>query len=141
MIGANDIKKMALDCGACELIKGAESIVDLVALMKTPQGREFCKKYNFPTLDILRQHKDEIAALDVFVDAGNIEINNSDNVIIAGETEAVLRYDSTDKPYHATVMHGAKAKVIAYGYSLCQITLIGGEVEKHESKNARIFLK
>lgn len=33
---ANDIKKMALDCGACELINGADSIADLVALMKTP---------------------------------------------------------------------------------------------------------
>lgn len=141
MMTAQDIKKMALDCGACELIAGAESIADLVALMKTPQGREFCKKHSFPTLDILRQYKAELVAMNVFVDAGMIAIEDSDNVILAGETDAVLRYTSTDKPYHAMVMFGSKAKVIAYGYSLCQIVNIGGKVEMHESKNASIFLK
>lgn len=136
-----EIKKMALELGACELIESADSVASLIALMKTPQGREFCKKHDFPTLDILRQYKAELVALNVFVDAGKIAVDNKDNVVIVGETDAVFRYTSTDKPYHAMVMHGAKAKVIAYGYSLCQIVNIGGEVERHESKNASIFLK
>lgn len=137
---AQEIKEMALGFGACELIEPADSIASLIALMNTPQGREFCKKHSFPTLDVLRQHKAELGALNVFIDAGKIAVDDEDNVIVAGNTDAVLRYTSTDKPYHAIVMHGAKAKVVAYGYSLCQVVNIGGEVERHESKNARIFI-
>ena len=141
MITAQEIKEKALECGACELISRADTIADLIGLMGTPQGREFCKLHSFPSLDILRQHMVELASLNVFVDAGNIEVDNTDNVIVAGDTTALLRYNRTDMPYHAIVMHGAHAKVIAYGYSLCQVTNIGGEVESHESRNASIFLK
>lgn len=140
MMTAKEIKEMALRCGACELIEKADSIADLIGLMATPQGREFCKKHSFPTLDMLRERRGEITSLGVYVDAGDIEIDDMDNVVIAGDTCAILRYKQSDKPYHAIVMHGAKAKVIAYGYSICQIENIGGEIEKHESKNASIFL-
>lgn len=136
-----DIKEMALGFGACDLIEGADSLKSLVDVMRTPQGREFCKKHCFPTLDVLRQYKDELAQMNVFVDAGTIETTDVDNVIVAGETDAVIRFKSTDRPYHAIAMHGANAKVIAYGYSICQIVNIGGNIEMHESKNANIYMK
>lgn len=141
MITAQGIKKIALEMGACELIHEADSIGSLVSLMGTPQGREFCKVHEFPVLEIFCQHKDELKALNVFVDAGKIAIDDIDNVVIVGETEALIRYTKIDKPYHVMVMHGAKAKVIAYGYSICQIVNVGGEVETHESKNASIFVR
>lgn len=137
---AKDIKNMALACGACKLIEEANTIAELVALMGTPQGREFCKVNSFPSIDILREHKEELATLNVFVDAGKIELTDVDNAIIAGETTAVIRTKSVDKPYHAMVMHGAKAKVIAYGYSVCQVVNIGGKVECNKSTNASIFI-
>lgn len=134
-----DIKEMALGFGACDLIEGADSLKSLVDVMLTPQGREFCKKHCFPTLDVLRQYKDELAEMNVFVDAGVIDATDVDNIVVAGKTNAVIRFKSTDKPFHAIVMHGAHAKVIAYGYSLCQIVNIGGDIETHESKNASIY--
>lgn len=141
MMTAAEIKDKALRYGACELIEGVDSIAGLIALMGTPQGREFCKLHRFPTIAILREHKEELKALNVFVDAGSIEIDDTDNAVVAGETSATIRFTKTDKPYHAIVMHGAKAEVIAYGYSCCQIVNIGGEVERHESKNADIFIR
>lgn len=138
---AKEIKEMALNCGACELINSSESIADLVSLMCTPQGREFCKKHRFPTIDILRQHKAELAAMNVYVDAGIIELEDTDNLVLAGATSAIVRYKSTDKPYHMMVMHGASAKITAYGYSICQVTDINGRVEYHTSKNASVFIK
>ena len=138
---AREIKEMALGCGACDLINGAESIADLVALMKTPQGREFCKKYSFPSLDILRQHKKDIADMDVFVDAGTIDVLNVDNVIVAGNTIANMWYDKTDKPYHVIVMEGAKAIVNTHNYSVCNVTNIGGEVEVSEWSNSSVYLR
>lgn len=138
---AGEIKREALRCGACGLINKADDIAGLVSLMGTPQGREFCKKHAFPTLAILRQHKAELKHLNVYVDAGNVEIENVDNAIIVGETSAVLRYDLVDKPYHAIVMHGGQARVSATRYSVCQVINIGGEVEVEKSDYAEVFVQ
>lgn len=138
---ALEIKKFALEQGACELIHEANSIAELVSLMGTPQGREFCAKHSMPTIEMLYEHKAELAAMNVYVDAGIIEVEDIDNLVLAGATNATVRYKSTDKPYHIMVMHGASAEITAYGYSVCQVTNINGRVECHTSKNASIFLK
>lgn len=138
---AIEIKNKALECGACKLIESAESIADLVALMETPQGREFCKKHRFPTLDILRQHKKVIADLGVLVDEGIIDVENVDNLIVAGDTLVRAVYDKTDKPYHIIVMDDAKVVVNAYDYAICEITVIGGEAQANEWNNASVFMR
>ena len=138
---AEEIKTIALKIGACDLIVRANSIAELGSLMGTPQGREFCKNHGFPTLDMLRQHRDELASMNIYVDAGNIDIEDVDNLVVAGNTNATVRTRRTYKPYHVMVMHGARANVTAYGYSVCQIINIGGNVETHSSKNASIFVK
>lgn len=138
---AIEIKAKALECGACKLIESADSIADLVALMVTPQGREFCKEHKFPTLEILRQHKKDIADMNVYVDAGTINVLNTDNVIVAGDTFAKLWYDKTDKPYHVMVMDVAKAIVNAHNYAVCNVCHIGGEVEAYEWSNASVFIR
>lgn len=141
MMTAQDIKNKALECGACRLIEETSSIADLVALMRTPQGREFCKKHRFPTLDILREYKDALADMGVFVDAGIIDVANADNLIVAGDTLARVRYDKTDKPYHVIVMADAKVIVNACDYATCEITLIGGEAQASEWNNASVFMR
>lgn len=141
MMTAADIKTMALKYGACSLIEGADSISGLVSLMTSPQGMEFCKKHSFPTIDILRQHKEELGDMNVYVDAGEIDVTNIDNVILAGDTCATARYNSTEKPFHLMVMHGAKAKILSWGYSLCLVCNIGGDVKKLCSGNSDIYEK
>ena len=138
---ANDIKNMALDCGACDLIKGARSIADLVALMRTPQGREFCKKHGFPTLEMLRQHKEELVSLNVHVDAVEIAAKNVDDIIVAGDTRLYAKYDSADRPFHIMVMHGATADVMSYDYAVCEVTNVDGKVEAFEDGNSIIVVR
>ena len=138
---AIDIKNKALEFGACKLIDEAVSIDDLVSLMKTPQGREFCKKHKFPTLDILREHKEVIADMGVLIDEGIIDVENVDNLIVAGDTLVRARYDKTDKPYHIIVMDKAKVVVNAYDYAICEITLVSGEAQGSEWNNASIFIR
>lgn len=142
MITAQEIKDKALKSGACDLILGADTVADLVALMGTPQGREFCKLHRFPTLEMLRDYdKEELASLHFYVDAGDIELSNTDNVVVAGDTRATLKYSGTDKPYHAVVMHGAKANVLAGGYAALQVTNIGGEVATFSGAHAKIVVR
>lgn len=142
MITALEIKDRALRSGACDLILGADTIADLVALMGTPQGREFCKLHRFPTIEMLRDlDGGELASLHFYVDAGEIELSDIDNVVVAGGTQATLKYSRTDKPYHAVVMHGAKANVLAGGYSVVQLTNIGGDVATFGGTHAKIIVK
>lgn len=141
MMTAKDIKQMALECGACDLIRGAESIADLVALMRTPQGREFCKKHRFPTLEMLRQHKEELVSLNVHVDASEIAVKNVDDIIVAGDTRLYAKYDSADRPFHVMVMHGATADVMSYNYSVCEVTDIDGKVDAFEEGYSIIYVR
>lgn len=138
---AKQIKEMALSIGACPLINDAESIADLIALMRTPQGREFCKKYKFPTLRVLREYKEELYSLGVYVDCGVVNLTNVEDVIVAGDTRAELVYDDTAKPYHVIVMNGADVVITAKGYAVCQVTRVGGNVRIEEKENANIFLR
>lgn len=136
-----EIKKQALALGACDMIDRANTLAELVALMHTPQGREFCKAKRFPTLEILRSRKEDFAALGVYVDAGEIEISNRDNVIIAGDTRAKLVYNSTACPFYAMVMHGAHAEVSAAGYAVCEVIRVKGRVSVSSGDNAIVFTR
>lgn len=136
-----EIKEQALSLGACDMIDGADTLAELVALMHTPQGREFCKAKRFPTLGILRSRREDFAALGVYVDAGEVEMTDRDNVIIAGDTHARLSYDDTARPYYAMVMHGARADVIASGYAVCEVTRVKGRVSVSSDDNAMVFTR
>lgn len=141
MITAQEIKTQALSIGACSRIKSANSIADLAAMLKTPQGREFCKKYMYPSIEVLRELKDELVEYDIYVDAGLVTFNDQSDIILAGDTYAVVSVRATDKPYFIYVMDGAKAIVNSYGYSVCLVDVMGGEAEIHQYDNSRITLK
>lgn len=136
-----EIKEQALSLGACDMIDSANTLAELVALMRIPQGREFCKAKRFPTLEILRSRKEDFAALGVYVDAGEIEVADRNNIIIAGDTHARLVYDNTACPYYAMVMHGARADVEASGYAVCEVTRVKGRVTVSERNQAIVFTR
>ena len=140
MITAQEIKTQALSIGACSLIQSADSVADLAALLKTPQGREFYKKYKYPTIDVLRELKDELVDYDIYVDAGFIAISDQSDAIIAGDTYAVISVRATDKPYFVSVIAGAKAIVNGYGYSVCLVDVLGGNAEIRQYDNSKITL-
>lgn len=139
---ASGIKDKARQMGACDMIDGVETLDGLLAVACTPQGREFCKKHGFPTIGMLRDADAEVLkASNWFVDAGDIELSDADNVVVAGDTRATLKYSATDRPYHATVMHGAKANILAGGYAVLQVTNIGGDVAAFTGSHARVVIR
>lgn len=120
--------EIANKLGACRLLKGNENKEDLMRLLLTPQGTEFCTSNQFPFIVQLREFKGEKAEnLGVFIDT-DMEQSNPAKVFLAGSTKAILRFDMIGR-YNVILMHGAKAMIHASNYAVVFIKNAGGEVE------------
>ncbi len=69
--------------------KSAQSIDDLIAIMKTPKGVEHCMKFQFPNLNILLQYEHILMGNNVFVN-GHHTIENPRLVLAFGGTVSIL---------------------------------------------------
>jgi len=99
--------------GACDLFKGNEDLAEIVQLFKSPQGIEFCLKNNFPNLSTVRFFKQHgVERYEVYIDAGNIQLDNPTNAILIGRTVANINCD-TNKAHSVVLMHGARAVLTA----------------------------
>lgn len=124
--------------GACRLLHGNESKEDLMRLLLTPQGTEFCTKNNFPSMVQLREFKGETAEkLGIFIDT-DTELTNPVKVFLAGHTRAVLHFDAIGR-YNVILMHGAKAEIYASNYAVVFIKNAGGDVEIVKENTALIL--
>ncbi len=90
-----ELKRYLNGLGACDLKDNVDSLESAIRMMFTPQGREFCVKTGFPTLEFLRKHKEELNAIPgVFIDDGRITPSfipdNVTNILISGDTKAYL---------------------------------------------------
>lgn len=126
---------------SCELFTGNENYSNITELMFTPQGIEFCTKYNVPTIEVFRQHKiitSELERKGLFINAGEIELKNVQNIWLVGETTAKIIIDNTKVGYQIVLMHGAKAEIFADNYAV--VFVYGnGEVKKHVKNHAMIL--
>lgn len=125
---------------ACQMFKGDESIEDLAALMFSPQGVEFLTRYKFPDLAVFRKFKRyQPAKLGVYIDAGQITLENPENAFLVGNTVAVVKYDAL-KAKRLVMMHGAKATVEASGWAVVKIDTDGTcNVEIKKSDHAKVL--
>ena len=132
-----EIYKKALKLGCCSSFKGTETTDELIQLFTTPQGIEFCGKYNFPDLLTLRTFRGlQASRHGVFIDV-DISRENLPKVILIGSTVAKLTYTDPNKRHEVIVMYGAKAIIKASGYAVVCVMNYGGEVETHLSDNAK----
>ncbi|WP_380866407.1 hypothetical protein [Sphingobacterium corticis] len=69
--------------------KSAQSIDDLINIMKTPKGVEHCMKFQFPDMNILLQNERHLMENNVFVD-GHHTIENPSLVLAFGGTVSIL---------------------------------------------------
>lgn len=126
----NEIMDSAVLCGACGKSAGVSDWKSLAWLFFTPQGREFCEKNQFPSLELFRQMKEPVSAYGVFVDAGTISRLNCANIGLVGDTAGELTYGGVDTVYKVVLMHGARARIKASGYAVIHIVNVGNcEVE------------
>lgn len=117
------IYKQAKRKGACELFphfNGGESVEHLAKLMFTPEGAEFCIDNRFPDIATLRTFKPyNPRQYGVYIDDGEVEINNRDCYII-GDTNATVQLSEV-KGFDVYLMHGAKAEIIAKEYAVVRV--------------------
>ncbi len=82
------IFELAKKAGACkdrglDVIANSKSVVDLIELMLSPQGIEFCMENRFPSMDILKQYRDELAAHAVYIE-GTHTVTGSGQILVFG---------------------------------------------------------
>ncbi|TXD47332.1 hypothetical protein [Polaribacter sp. IC073] len=127
MAVVNEIHKEYLKLDTCGLFTGKESLDEVVALLFSPKGIEFCVESGFPSLnDFERADKEFLREKGIYVNEGSIEIKNKETVLVAGNTNAILKYNDTEKAYNVILMHGAKAQIIADNYA---VVFVSGEKE------------
>lgn len=129
---AKQILEQARRHGVCSKLKGTETTAELMNLIFTPQGVEFCLKHQFPSLDVFRAYKG-CQAIDngIYIDT-DLNGHNMDRVLLVGDSNATLTYDDASKPHYVTLMHGAKAHIVASGYA---VVFVSGKGATCEVKN------
>lgn len=113
--------ELADKLAACDMFLGIETLPELVRLMFSPQGIEFMTSFNFPSIETFRlfkpYHPEE---LGVYIDFGNISLTDKRNVFLVGDTTAEVKCHQTAQ-YHVNLMCGAKATILAFGYSVVKV--------------------
>ena len=132
-----EIMEKAVAMGACEKSQKATDWRSLAWLFFSPQGREFCSKHNYPTIEMFRAMKDDVAAHDVYVEESAF-CDNRDEALV-GEGSSVLRFQGTDRPYRVILMHGAKAIIHAGMYAVVKVDNISGSYEVFNDGTATVL--
>ena len=128
--GKQDIaRKFAL----CNMFKGTEDLRELADLIFTPQGIEFVINNRFPDLNTFRRFKPyKPERYGIYIDCGQISLNEQRRVLLVGKTSATLNYKATEGS-NVYLMHGAKASVVAGGYAVVKV--------KHDTVSSVSILK
>lgn len=127
MISVNEIMQKAIGLGACSQSGKATDWKSLVWLFFSPQGREFCKDNNYPSIDMFRSMAQYVEPYGVYVEKP-VEKRNKD-VALIGQSESTLHYDGVEKAYKVILMHGAKVKIHIGNYAVVRLENIRGEYE------------
>lgn len=129
--------KIANRLGACRLLHGTESKEELMRLLLTPQGTEFCTKNNFPSMEQLREFRGEKAeSMGIYIET-DVELTNPVKVFLAG-SKAILHFDTIGR-YNVILMHGSEAEIHASNYAVVFVKNAGGEVKIDKDNTALIL--
>ncbi|MEI5984441.1 MULTISPECIES: hypothetical protein [Sphingobacterium] len=84
-----EIYNAAYKAGACtekglKMISRANNVNDLIDLMKSPQGIEFCMKNQFPSLDLLNEYREQLESNNIYPKGTDKTIINPRFVIVFG---------------------------------------------------------
>ncbi len=116
-----EVHKVLRSLGVCRKVRGTEEIPELVEMLRTSWGFEFCRANQYPSLQDWEKYKESFSDLqDVFLNAGLIHLKNPCNALLIGNTFAEIIYNG-EQSYHLTLLNGAKAKVTAESYAVVAI--------------------
>lgn len=132
-----DIMNKAVVLGACTQSNKATDWKSLAWLFFSPQGREFCRNKNYPSLDMFRQMKGHVENYGVHIE-DEVKLTNEDIAVIAGTAE--LTYNGTDKAYKIILMHGGHARITIGNYAVVRIEDINGNYEIINDGTGKVLL-
>lgn len=138
MISVKEIMQKAASMGACSQSGKATDWKSLAWLFFSPQGREFCKDNNYPSIESFRSMAKYVEPYCVYVEKP-IEKHN-ENVALIGEAESTLRYDGVEKAYKVILMHGAKATIHVSNYAVVRLENISGRYEIINDGTAEVLV-
>lgn len=124
MIEVKDILNKAIGLGACSQSGKATDWKSLVWLFFSPQGREFCRDNNYPSMEMFRSMKGNVESFGVHIEE-DVKAVNEDKAIIGGTAELI--YHGTDKAYKVILMHGGNARIKVGNYAVVRIENISGK--------------
>lgn len=131
-----EILSKAVGLGACEKSGTASDWKSLAWLFFSPQGVEFCRNNNYPSLDMFRAMKGNIESYGVHVEE-DIKSINENKAIIGGTAE--LTYHGTEKAYKVIIMHDASVRIKIGNYAVVRIENIGGNYTIDNDGTGRIL--
>lgn len=135
------VYKQAKELGVCSLFTGKErTLEEVVHLLSTPQGVEFCIDNHFPNIATFRLFKPyDMEKFGIYIDAGVITLDNPRNAVLVGDTTATINCDTLDN-HELILLHGAQAVLNASGWAVCKVTAEAGcNVTRKEIDNAIIL--
>ena len=122
---------------ACDVFTGEETtLAEVVAKLHSIEGLEFLLLSGFPTLELFRAYKDALPeGCGVYVDAGEIDLHDTLDAILVGNTKVKATYEQIEC-HKLTAVYGASATVDAYEWSVVrprydEASLV--EVRRHDS--------
>lgn len=137
----DELKKYLNGLGACDLKGEVDSLESAIRMMFTPQGREFCIKTGFPTLDFLRRHKGELISSRAMLIDTIAKTIDEHEICAAGDSVVEFHADKPDAIYKAIVMHGAIINIHASGYAVITATEIGGKINIINDGTAKVIIE
>ena len=104
---------------ACNVFTGEEAtLAEVVAKLHSVEGLEFLLLTGFPSIELFREYKDSLPeGCGVYVDAGEIDLVDTLDAILVGDTHATGEYRRT-KCHKLTAVYGASATVDAYEWAV-----------------------
>lgn len=120
------ITQTALELGACDMIRDVRSEDELLQILFTPQGREFCKLNRFPSIrmiDQLQPHKTMLRLQDPCPH----ELHNPSRLAVVGKLSLPLSisYTKRNRLFRLILMHGASVTIRLATNCLVQLVEIG----------------
>lgn len=137
MIEVNQILNKAVGLGACAKSGTATDWRSLVWLFFSPQGREFCKEHNYPSLEMFREMKKNVQPYNVHVEE-NIKAVNENEAIISGMAE--LTYHGTERAFVVILMHGAVVNLKVGNYAVVRVENMGGTLNIDNDGTAEVLV-
>jgi len=122
----------------CRLFRGTETFREAMELFLSPQGLEFCIAHDFPRRGRLQAIREAGAEkMGIWIDAGHKRAENARKIVLVGDTEGELYYDTLEYACQVVLMKGARCVIHASGYAVVSVLAQDGcSVQKHVTDKA-----